>query len=246
MPRALTLTELLLSLILLAGCIQAQQTIFNVPSGDVLQKGEVYVELDVPVRPQHAAFVSFVPRLVMGTGGRIEVGVNVTGNIQPGADTTTLSPSFKWRLYCGKENGWSFFIGDNLHVPLRNRTYDLGNYAYASVFKTFKRGTRLGFGAYDFTAGVVAPGANRAGGQFTFEHPVHRKITLAADWYTGKHAAGYASFGAISKPHPRVTLYTAYSLGNSGLRRGNHFFLIELGYTLRQPASVAPSGASNR
>ncbi|MGH9554720.1 MAG: hypothetical protein ACRD2Y_02760 [Terriglobales bacterium] len=219
--------------LLLPSPAAAQQTIFNVPSGDVLKKGEVYVELDVPLRPQESRFVSFVPRLVVGVGRRVEVGLNFTGNIQPGTDTTTLAPTFKWKLYDGKENGWSFVVGDTLQIPVRNRAYDVGNYAYVQCFKTFRRGTRIGFGAYDFTARVVAPGGNRAGGQFTFEHPVHPKLTLAADWYTGNHASGYASLGAIAKPHPRVTLYTAYSVGNSGVRNGNHFFLIELGYTLK-------------
>lgn len=219
--------------LLLAFAAHAQQTIFNVPSGDVLKKGEVYLEVDVPLRPQDPGFVSFVPRLVVGAGGRVEVGLNVNGNIQPGPDTTTLSPSIKWKVYDGKENGWAFVLGDNLYFPARNRTYDAGNYAYLQLFKTFRRGTRIGLGAYDFSAGVVAGGANRAGGQFTFEHPVHPKFTLAADWYTGKHASGYLSAGLISKPHPRVTLYTAYSLGNSGVRSGNHFFLMELGYNLK-------------
>lgn len=218
--------------LLLAAPLSAQQTIFNVPSGDVLDKGKVYVELDASLRPFAPRFSAFVPRLVVGAGHRIEVGVNLTGNIQPGLDSTTLAPSFKWRVYDGGKNGWTLLLGDNVFFPLRNRTYDAGNYSYAHLYKTFKPGTRIGFGAYDFTAGVVAPKANRAGGQFTFEHPVAKKITLAADWYTGNHALGYLSAGAIFKPHPRVTLYAAYSLGNARIRSGNHFFLIEVGYNL--------------
>ncbi len=229
----ITLTGWMLFLLLSSLTAHAQQTIFNVPSGDVLKKGEVYLEVDVPLRLHAPRFVSFVPRIVIGVGRRLEVGVNLTGNLQPGPDSTTLAPALKWKAYDGKENGWAFVLGDNLQVPLRNRAYNIGNYAYAHLYKTFGRGTRIGFGAYDFTAGVVAPGANRAGGQFTFEHPVHSKITLAADWYTGKHASGYFSAGAIAKPHPKVTLYTAYSLGNTGVQAGNHFFLIELGYNLK-------------
>jgi hypothetical protein len=36
---------------------------------------------------------------------------------------------------------------------------------------------------------VVAPIAHRAGGQFTFEQPLNKKLILAADWFTGKHSA---------------------------------------------------------
>ena len=221
---------LVVALLLYTPPLAAQQTIFNVPSGDVLDKGKVYIELDASLRPFAPRFSAFVPRVVVGAGHRIEVGLNLTGNIQPGADSTTLTPSVKWRVYDGGKNGWTLVLGDNVFFPLRNRTYDVGNYSYAQLYKTFKSGTRIGLGAYDFTAGVAAPGANRAGGQFTFEHPVTKKATLAADWYTGNHAFGYLSAGGIFKPHPKVTLYTAYSLGNARIRSGNHFFLIELGY----------------
>lgn len=184
------------------------------------------------LRPFAPRFSSFVPRWVVGVGHRIELGVNLTGNIQPGPDSTTLAPALKWRIYDGGKNGWALVLGDNVLFPLRNRTYQVGNYAYAQLFKTWRGKTRIGLGAYDFSAGVVAPGANRAGGQFTFEQPVTKKITLAADWYTGNHALGYLSAGAFFKPLPRVTLYTAYSLCNARIRSGNHFFLIELGYNL--------------
>jgi hypothetical protein len=62
--------------------IRAQQTIFNVPSTDVLDKGKVYVELDASVKPTDgsdvARFSSFVPRVVIGAGSNIEFGLNVT------------------------------------------------------------------------------------------------------------------------------------------------------------------------
>ena len=51
-------------------CIRtpAQQTVFNVPTTDVLDKGKVYFELDVSAKPNDSAavnkFSAFVPRLV--------------------------------------------------------------------------------------------------------------------------------------------------------------------------------------
>ncbi|HEV7398163.1 MAG TPA: hypothetical protein VGN86_16745, partial [Pyrinomonadaceae bacterium] len=74
----------------LTAMVQAQQTIFNVPTTDVLDKGKVYGELDASLKPTDGAavpsFSSFVPRVVVGAGGRVEIGLNVTGNIQPGPD----------------------------------------------------------------------------------------------------------------------------------------------------------------
>jgi hypothetical protein len=172
-------------LIILTGLFantSAQQTIFNVPTTDVLDKGKIYAELDVSFKPNDSSsvnqFSSFVPRVVFGAGNRIEVGLNLTGNIQPGPDSTTLVPTIKWKPYQGKDNGWALVVGDNLFVPVRNRSYDAGNYVYVEVSKTFKGGTRLTAGGYDFTRNVVAS-ANRAGGQFGFEQSVNEKFSIA-------------------------------------------------------------------
>lgn len=212
---------------------RAQQTIFNVPTTDVLDRGKVYVELDVPFKPHEGdevgRFSSFVPRVVVGVGGRTEVGLNVNGNVQPGADTTTLVPAVKHKLYAGGDNGLALVVGNNLFIPVRKRRYDAGNYSYAALSKTIGR-TRLTAGGYHYTPGVVAPDAQRAGGQFGFEQTVNARLTLAADWMTGRHANGYFTPGAIFKPHPKVTGYAAYSIGNGGAADGNHFFLLELGY----------------
>ena len=85
----------------------AQQTIFNVPTTDVLEPGKVYAELDIPFKVKDSeavgTFSSFVPRLVVGVGGNTEVGFNVIGNIQPGPDTTTLVLAAKHRIYGGSE-----------------------------------------------------------------------------------------------------------------------------------------------
>jgi hypothetical protein len=212
---------------------QAQQTIFNVPSTDVLDKGKVYGELDVSFKPNNSEvqnrFSSFVPRVVVGAGGRVEVGLNVPGNVNPGPSTTILVPAFKWKPYQGKTNGIAFVVGDHLFIPVRNRAYNAGNYVYAEISKTFKRGTRLTAGGYDFTRSVVATG-NRAGGQFGFEQPVSKTVTLAADYFTGKHAAGYFTPGVVFKIGAKTTGYAGYSIGNQNPSRGNNFFLLEVGY----------------
>ena len=226
-------TTILVAALLAPDALHAQQTIFNVPTTDVLDRGKLYAELDVGFKPTDSTalnkFSSLVPRLVVGAGSRIEVGLNVTGNIQPGADSTTLVPTIKWKPYQGTDNGWAFGVGDNLFVPVRNRSYNAGNYVYAELSKTFKTGTRITFGGYDFTRSVVAS-ANRAGGQFGFEQPLSKTVALAADWFTGKHSAGYLTPGVVFKPGPKVTGYAGYSIGNQNPSKGNHFFLLEVGY----------------
>lgn len=205
-----------------------QETVFDVPSADILNKGKVYGELDGTLRPVDF-LATFTPRVVVGIGHGIEVGVNFDGLSAPGLDELEISPTVKWRLWKAKTSGWSFFVGDDLFFPVHRRTYDAGNYVYASFAKEWKHGTRIGLGAYDFTRNVVAD-ANRAGGQFTFEQLINKRLTLAAEWYTGNTSVGYVNSGAIIKLNSKLTLYAAYQIGNAGLTAGNHQFLWELGY----------------
>ena len=164
-----------------------------------------------------------------GTGHNVEVGLNVTGNIQPGLDSTTLVPTIKYRLYQSKDKTVALIAGSNVYIPVRNRGYNVGTWSYIAGSKTINK-TRLTAGAYVATKKVFAANAARGGGQFGFEQTVNSKLSLAADWITGKHAAGYLTPGVIWKPTPKVTTYWAYSIGNTNASQGNHFFLIEIGY----------------
>jgi hypothetical protein len=218
----------------LAVCVlrgEAQQTIFNVPSVDVLDRGKVYVELDSQFKfnAQEAVgrFSNIVPRIVVGRN--VELGLNVPGNIQPGADTTTLSPTAKWSFFKSEKKGIALVAGNNFYIPLRNRAYRFGSYTYAEIAKTIRK-TRFTAGGYVASKNVFAPHAARGGGQFGFEQTVNKYLNVNADWYTGRHSAGYFTPGIAFKPHPKVSGYLSYSIGNGDAARGNHFFLFEVGY----------------
>ncbi len=198
-----------------------------------MDKGKVYGEFDASFKTNNQAalrrFSSFVPRVVVGTGENVEVGLNITGNINPGSDSTTLVPAVKYRFYQNEKKDVAVFAGTNFYIPVRNRAYKFGSYSYLAVAKTINK-TRLTAGGYVFSKNVVAQNAVRAGGQFAIEQTINSKVSVAADWLTGKHANGYFTPGLIYKPTPKVTAYLAYSLGNSQLKQGNHYFLFELGY----------------
>jgi hypothetical protein len=198
-----------------------------VPSPDVLDKGKVYGELDIPTAFQQSTS-SFEPRVVAGVGKRVEVGMNLIGLSAPATGQLTVSPTIKWMPYKGPR-GWGVLLGDNIFFPVRERQYTVGNYAYAAVSKTFAEGTRVSAGGYEFTAHVVAP-QRRTGVQTTLEQAVTKSLTLAADWFSGAHSSGYLTPGVVMKATSRLTFYGAYEFGNSGLTAGNHALLIELGY----------------
>lgn len=224
----------------------AQQTIVNVPSSDVLGKGESYLEFDATFKFDKDAnnsvnrFSSFVPRVVAGIGKNIEIGLNLTGNIQPGSDATVIMPTVKAKFF--EKKGWSLVGGDHVYIPVRNRSYDIGNYVYLQVSKSFKTNTRLTFGGYHTSKNVFAPKAQRAGGQFGFEQTINSKFSVGADWITGKHAAGYFTPVLTIKPAPRTAMYFGYSIGNTGVTSGNHFFYAAVGFTLSRPAETVAQG----
>lgn len=221
---------ILLGSTLIAG---AQQTIFNVPTTDIMGRGKVYGEFDAAFKPTDSdavnKFSSFVPRFVVGVGGNVEVGLNVVGNYQPGSDSTTLVPTVKWKFYENKKKDTALIAGANLYVPVKNRAYNIGTYSYIAVSKTINK-TRLTAGGYVASRNVFSPNAVRAGGQFGVEQTINSKFTVATDWITGKHSSGYFSPGVIYKPTSKVTTYWSYSIGNADAGRGNHFFLFEVGY----------------
>lgn len=214
----------------LANSASAQETVFNVPSGDVLERGKLYGEFDFTYQCE-SNLGSFTPRFVLGVGRSIEIGVNFNGMNTAAVPQTVISPTAKWKFYDGGSNGWAFLVGDSVFIPVQNRAYSAGNYVYAEFVKTFKTGTRATFGAFHFSRDVVTS-ANHAGGQFAIEQPVGKRFTLAADWYTGDHSAGYLTPGFIVKLMPKLTGYGSYQIGNHGVSKGNHQLLIEIGWNL--------------
>lgn len=224
MNRALLPSLLFLTILPISA--SAQETVFNVPSGDVMQKGKAYSELDVSYKHSDRS-VGLTPRFVVGIGGNVELGLNVNGLTAEDTPSTTLTPAIKWKPY-GK-NGWSFLLGDDLFLPVQNRAYSAGNYFYAEFVKSWQTQTRVTFGAYHFTPSVVAA-AQRIGGQFAIEQPLSKSFTVAADWYTGNHALGYVTPGVIIKLTQKLSWYGSYQVGNRGVAKGNHQLLTEFGW----------------
>lgn len=107
----------------------------------MLDRGEVYGEFDAAFKPNNQRDARRetrkTSRVVVGVGGSVEIGLNVAGNIQPGADATTLVPTVKYRFYQNEKKDVSVVAGTNVFIPVRNRAYDIGSYSYVDASKTF-------------------------------------------------------------------------------------------------------------
>ncbi len=206
----------------------AQQTVFNVPSADVLDSRKIYGEFDVSYN-ESSDSATFTPRVVFGVGHRLEVGLNANGFGLPGEQSFTPTPTLKWRIYGDKQENWSWLVGNDLFIPAQNRMYEVGDYVWSEAARKWKSGTRATFGAYYITAKVVGA-KQKLGGQFAIEQPLNSRVTFATDWLTGDSSIGYVTPGIVLKLSRQLTWYGTYQLGNHDLSSGNRQFLFEIGW----------------
>ena len=230
-PTPLHLARLL-GFVMLAGGIartaRGQQTIFNVPTADVLDKGKLYLETDWLWRPSDPAFAAGSPiRGVYGLGGNVEAGVNIAGIATPGPSKPAAVPNVKWQPL--KIDAFSITTGAFGQFFFRGaEDGKTSGMAYSHAAWKLPTGTRLTAGGFWASSGYASPGAT-GGGLFGLEQPIGEHVTLAADWYTGNSSLGYVSPGLIVTTGGFV-LYAAYSIQN-GHSKGNGL-LLELGFNV--------------
>jgi hypothetical protein len=226
-------------LIALGGQAMAQSTIFNIPTTDTVAKGSGYFEFDfLPQAPGtgSARAYTFNPRVVAGVGGNVEVGVNFpifhtradTGNSTSGY----IQPNIKFKFFNNDDAGVASAVGALLHTPLNNREgQDSWGLVYANLSKKVKTGNygpRFHVGPYGIVSGNQDPleGAvsftgPRAGVTLGYEQPVHSRVSIVADWFSGKNFFGYFTPG-ISVVVPGNGLFNAgYSIGNDSWANSN-------------------------
>ena len=212
-------------LALVAAGSLAQQTIFNVPSADVLERGKTYLEEDSLWRPQDRHFAVFTVRGVYGFGAQVEGGVNVGGFVTPGRSTPAAIAAFKWQPV--RVGRFAVTTGAQGLFFLRgSEDGDPAGQFYAHASYALPTDTRVTVGGWLATAGYAASRAAR-GGLFALEQKVNDHLNVCADWFTGRNGIGYLTPGIVSALGP-WTVYAGYSFKN-GDPKGNAL-LIELGY----------------
>ena len=215
-----------------------QQTILNIPSADVLDKGQIYSRVDTAFFPSsQTAFLA--PNFIFGQGHGLEAGVNINAFGVP-ADVANRSivPNFKWKILSTKQDArarFDMYLGDQVFLPTFHRSFDAGTYAYAAGALTIHKDTRLTFGGWDSTNVVI--NGNKGGGLLGMEWTVaHQKdrnlVTLAADWQSGRAANGALAVGAMYFPTDRWMLIPAFQLANSGDHSANGIEMF-IGYLLK-------------
>jgi hypothetical protein len=214
---------------------QAQQTIFNIPSPDVLEPGAHYFETDHYFRTRRSGSDSpgfFFVRGVFGIGSNAEAGFNVGPQEFHHASQPFIDATIKWRPF-RREFGKSaargalgLLLGDNAGIGLRNETAGQArNFAYMAGFvEAPLAGTRVSAGTY-FATREVFTDRRRFGAQATFEQPIPgvKGLVFATDWFSGDGA--YATSGLIWTAGRFIT-YAGYGFANKGK---NDLVTLEIG-----------------
>ena len=227
---------LLLISILLGGQAMAQSTIFNIPTTDTVAKGKAYAEFDflpqVPGYDDGSRLYLYNPRLVVGAPGNLEFGVNFpTYNLRSFGDSATfayIQPNAKWKFYYNENNGIALAAGGILNAPLNRRegqdTWGLLYGLFSKKVKTGNYGPRFHAGVYGVLSSDEDPvwtERRHVGAVLGYEQPVSSKISIVADWFSGKNAVGYFTPG-ISITLPKNGLLNAgYSIGNDSWENSN-------------------------
>ena len=215
----------------------AQSTLFNIPSTDVVAEKKVYFEFDFVShleRARDGGFQTYAPRMVVGLGRGVEVGVNVPVSDYGSAEPVEIQPNIKWQFYNNEEQGVAAAAGGILYVPVRDKraltltgTTDNFGLLYTVVSKKVKStyGPRFHGGAYGLVGRTEGNGT-RGGFIAGYEQPLHSKVNFVTDWLSGKGPSrfGYVTPGfAFTLPKNQL-FYAGYSIGNQG-RKNNALFL---------------------
>jgi hypothetical protein len=208
---------------------RAQSTIFNIPSTDVVAKKKVYFEFDFISHLEshdNGGFQTYVPRVVVGVGKGVEVGLNVAATNSLAPTAVYAQPNIKWQAWANEEKGGAMTFGAIAYTPLRNRSdNDTFGFFYGNMSKKFKGdyGPRFTVGGYGL-GGLDIDGVDKGGAMVGYEQPLAKKVSFVADWFSGKNGFGYVTPGfSIALPKSSL-LNIGYSIGNTG-RKNNGLFV---------------------
>lgn len=215
----------------------AQSNILNSPSTDVVNRGSIYAEFDLISHlesHQDGGFQSYVTRMIFGLGRGTEAGINLAITDPGGPDTPIeIQPNAKWQFFNNERRGVAVVIGGILYLPVNHHAGHAGADSFAMTYTTCSKKFKAAYGPR-FTGGAYrligrdGAGAHH-GVMIGYEQPLHSKVSLVADWFSGHNRFGYVGGGLIVSLPKNNVLQIGYSIGNQG--RKNNALTVFYGIT---------------
>lgn len=212
----------------------AQTAVFGVPTAEIQQKGSLYIEADLFAhldKFDRGGFRSFGPSVIYGVNKRVEAGINLYAT-QDGTETTVeIEPNVKYRALDQDKFGVDVAVGAVAYVPIiRSADSKASAMLYTVATRKFASAKNLALtgGVYRVIGGTADMGT-RTGILVGAQQPVTKRLTLMADWTSGKNRFGYSNAGFGYAVTSKQYLMVGYSFGNSG--RANNFLNLYYGFT---------------
>ena len=218
------ITTIICGFILFIFCINisnAQQTIFNVPSADVTEKGMIFFQHESQFSNEFASFTHYG---AYGIGKYTELDLTLFQvGTHPG-NNENLGIGFKTSLPLHEKSETKLTFGHLIPASLRGN--GVGGYTYSHL------STRLSKTKTRITSGFLVGTSTLFGRDFIcyiggIEQPITKKLSLIMDYHSGKHPYGFLISGFSYAFNPLLTLYAGYQIHNNKAN-GNNGFVIEL------------------
>ena len=221
-------------IIVFVSTVRAQTAIFAVPTAEIHDKASFYVEGDLFAhfdKFERGGFRSFGPSVIYGVNKRLEVGVNLYATQDGGTTQYELEPNIKFKALDQEKVGVDVAVGAIAYLPL-DRSSDTRSSAmlYSVATRKFSSANDLALtgGIYHVVGGTSDMGT-RTGVLLGVQQPVTKRLTLLADWTSGKNRFGYSNAGIGYDVTDRQYFMIGYAFGNSG--RANNYLNLFYGFT---------------
>ena len=199
----------------------AQQTIFNVPSADVTEKGMTFVQHESQFSNKfglHTEYGAF------GIGKNTEIDITLFGVGTRDVRNEVLGIGFKKSIPLHEKSETKLTFGSLLPISLRGD--GVGGYFYSHLSTRLpKINTRI-------TSGVFVGTTTLFGRDFIsnisgIEQPITKRLSIVMDWYSGKHSNGFLIPGFSYDLGRQTVLWTGFQIPNNRAN-GRKGFVIEL------------------
>jgi hypothetical protein len=202
---------LVLSFVLFSVCkINAQQNLFNIPSGDVTPKKEFFYQHQLNLYAINE--LETKSHVVYGVGRNWDVGINFidlplrigNGSLLSYNDNSTRKPLYpllvataqkQWDLAKKLQLNTGTQIGINLSSDVDNKKLAFMNYALLK-WKGGRRGYLIGGPYLSNDVFVGGPSLLQPGYMFGYEYKVSRRWLLMGDFISGNHKKSQSVLGA--------------------------------------------------
>lgn len=214
--------------------VQAQQTIFNVPSADATPEGVIFLQHESQFRPFPKQFWLATHYAAYGIGHGTELTVTLfdlnapfTRSLDLGVGFKNVHPILVKRF---PEREFKTILGSEVVPSLHGQ--GVGNWTYAAFSGRLpKIKTRLTAGVNYGTEHIF--GKTTVGFIGGVEQPVNKRLSIIMDWFSGDSSLGLLIPGVGIQTTDTTQLFLGYQIPNPSNKIIQSGFVIEFAKFIR-------------